>query len=137
MSRSAEARLDFAGEERLFRLRVGPLNALQEKLDAGPLWLNSMLEAGRWKTTDLREIIFQGLKGGGMPDADATALIKSDFDDPPAGYAQFVPLCRAILAPVIFGVEDEPLGEPAGEGAMTTSPEANSASPVSTEPERP
>lgn len=116
MSRAAEVTLAFGGEDRVFRLPIGRLRALQEKLDCGPLWLIQLLQEGRWRTDHLREIIFQALKGGGMDDGEATALLKAEFDDPPGGYMQFVPLCVAILHPVLFGAQDEPLGEPkAGE----------------------
>lgn len=134
MSRSAEISLDFAGEERAFRLAIGPLRALQEKTDCGPMELLSRFSAGTWRVDDLRETILQGLQGGGMTGADATKLIRSNFDDRPL--QQFVNLAQAIVMACLIGAGDEDLGEPVGEVAETPpSPGTSSASAASTEPE--
>lgn len=130
MSRSAEIEIAFGGEDRLFRLNIGRLRALQEKVDAGPMELVNRLAAGAWRVDDLRETILQGLIGGGMTSADATRLMKSDFDDLPL--AQFVPVAQAILYTALLGAEDEPAGEVQGEAPLSPSPVPSSASPAST-----
>lgn len=134
MSRSAEISLDFAGEERTFRLSIGPLRALQEKTDCGPMELLSRFSAGTWRVDDLRETILQGLQGGGMTGAEATKLIRSNFDDRPL--QQFVNLAQAVVMACLIGAGDEDLGEPVGEEAETPpSPGTSSASAASTAPE--
>lgn len=133
MSRSAEVTLAFAGEDRLFRLSIGPLRALQEKCDCGPMELLQRFASGSWRVDDLRETLLQGLKGGGMTDADATRLIRSNFDDQP--YVGFVPVAQAVIMAAVVGAPDETLGEPEGEGPMNLSPEASSGSEASTDPE--
>lgn len=134
MSRSAEITLPFAGEDRTFRLPIGRLRALQEKCDAGPMELLSRFASGTWRVDDLRETLLQGLQGGGMASADASRLLKSDFDDLPL--QQFVSLCQGIVMACVIGAPDEDLGEPKGEAEVTSpSPAPSSGSEPSTEPE--
>ena len=132
MSRSAEVRLPFAGEERLFRLGIGQVRAVQERCDAGPLELLGRIKLGTWRVDDVREVLFQGLKGGGLSDAEATRLVAANFD--PGPWLPFAALAQAVIAAGVVGAEDEPLGERAGEGAAkpTRSPGARSASPTGT-----
>lgn len=128
MSRTAEVVLAFGGEDRTFRLNIGRLRALQEKVDAGPMELVSRLAGGTWRVDDIRETLLQGLIGGGMSSADATRLMKSDFDDLP--FAQFVQIAQAVLLATLVGAEDEDAGEPQGEAAQPIpSPGPSFASP--------
>ena len=131
MSRTAEVVLAFGGEDRTFRLNIGRLRALQEKVDAGPMELVNRMADGRWRVDDLRETILQGLIGGGMPSADATRLMKTDFDDLP--FSQFVQIAQAVLLATLIGAEDEASGEPLGEAEPIPSPGPNSDSSESTE----
>lgn len=135
MSRTAEVVLAFGGEDRTFRLNIGRLRALQEKVDAGPMELVSRLAGGTWRVDDIRETLLQGLIGGGMSSADATRLMKSDFDDLP--FAQFVQIAQAVLLATLIGAEDEDAsGEVQGEAVQPTlSPAPSFASPASTEAE--
>ncbi|KAK0358855.1 hypothetical protein LTR94_033683, partial [Friedmanniomyces endolithicus] len=105
MSRTAEIELSFGGEDRLFRLNIGRLRALQEKVDAGPMELLSRLSAGTWRVDDVREVLLQGLIGGGMSSADATRLVKTDFDDLPL--QPFVQIAQAVVMTALVGAEDE------------------------------
>lgn len=130
MSRAAEVVLPFGGEDRPFRLPIGRLRALQEKVDAGPMELLNRIATGTWRVDDLRETILQGLIGGGMTSADATRLLKSDFDDLPLG--QFTTIAQAALFAAVIGVEDEPVGEDQGETPSSLSPDPSFASPAST-----
>lgn len=133
MSRAAEVRLDFAGEERPFRLGIGQLRALDEACDCGPMELLSRLTSGTWRIADLRQTLFEGLKGGGMGDPEATRLIKATVDEGPL--QPFVPLAQAIVLAAVVGVEGEAPGEPQGEATETRpSPEASSGSPASMDP---
>lgn len=133
MSRTAEIVLPFGGEDRTFRLNIGRLRALQEKVDAGPHELWMRVNTGTWRVDDLRETLLQGLIGGGMSSADATRLMKTDFDDLP--FAQFIETTKAVLMVMLFGVGDEDAGEPLGEAPiLTPSPDQSFDSTASTEP---
>jgi hypothetical protein len=135
MSRSAEVMLAFAGEDRLFRLPIGRLRAIQEKCDAGPMELMARYISGKWRVDDLREPILQGLVGGGLTQGEATRLVQSNFDDLPL--QEFVGFAQAIVAAAVVGAPDESLGEDeAGEVSQKTpSPAQSSVSPGSTAPE--
>jgi len=125
-------RLDFAGEERTFALRIRELRALQGVCDAGPGELLQRFVAQRYRVDDVRETIRQGLIGGGDTDAIATKLMRDHFDDRPL--AQFVILAQAIVAAALLGVEDDPVGEQAaGAGETNPSPAESSGSPSSTD----
>lgn len=132
MSRAAEVRLDFAGEERLFRLGIGQLRALDEACDCGPMELLTRFSSGSWRINDLRQTLFEGLKGGGLADGEATKLIRATIDVGPL--QQYVPLAYSVALAAVVGVEGEDLGEPKGEEQTSPSPEESSASPASTEP---
>lgn len=132
MSRSAEVTLPFGGEDRVFRLALGRLRALQERCDAGPQTLLQRLMDGSWRVDDVRETILQGLIGGGMAQHEATNLLGRYFDDLPM--TQFVATASGVLLAALVGTEDEDLGEFKGEDQdLTPSPEESSASPASTE----
>lgn len=132
MSRRAEIRFDWAGEERLFRLPIGQLAELQEACDAGPLAIMRRLENGGWRYQDVRETLRLGLVGGGMKDVPATKLVKRYVDAAPLG--DNVPAARLVLAAAVLGVEDEPLAgaEPENAGGKGPAPESGSASATST-----
>ena len=124
MSRSAEVTLAFGGEERLFRLPIDRLRALQEKTDCGPMELVQRYAAGTWRVDDVREAILQGLIGGGLTSTDATQLILSHFDGTPI--ADSVPLAHGVVMAALVGAEDEPQEKPmAGAKRKTRSREAS------------
>lgn len=124
MSRAARVTLDFAGEARDFALPIGRLRALQEKVDCGPMELLRRYLADEWRVDDLREVLLQGLIGGGMDSPAATTLLRQDFDDLPL--KPFVMLCQAVVMAAVVGVEDEPLGESEGEAPPSSpSPEVS------------
>ncbi|WP_292052156.1 gene transfer agent family protein [Brevundimonas sp. UBA5866] len=134
MSRAAEVTLAFGGEERLFRLPIGRIRALQEKTDCGPMELIQRFTTGRWRVDDVRETILQGLIGGGLSTHEATQVILGHFDDTPI--FPHVTIAQAIVASAVIGVEDEALGESAaGVGTNSRSRDTSSASAPSTEPE--
>ena len=131
MSRAAEVYLKWPDRERLFRLGIGELRELQEKCDAGPLFILSRVSGGQWFLDDLRETIRLGLIGGGTKAAEALLIVERYIDPHPK--ADFVPYAQAILAAALFGVKDEKLGERgAARGGQTKTREAASSSPAST-----
>lgn len=134
MSRSAEVTLPFGGEDRVFRLALGRLRALQERCDAGPQTLLQRLMDGSWRVDDVRETILQGLIGGGMAQVEATTLLTRYFDDLPI--TQFVSTATGVLLAALVGAGDEnDLGEHQGEDHhLSPSPEESSASPASMAP---
>lgn len=132
MSRAAEVELQFGGEQRLFKLPIGRLRALQEAVDAGPYEIYLRLMNGSWRVDDVRATIREGLVGSGMTTFEADRLLKNEFDDLPI--IPFLPTAQAILLAVLSGVEDEQPGEQkAGAEKKTRRSRATkSASPDST-----
>lgn len=141
MSRDASITLDFAGEERVFRLSIGRWRVVQEKCDAGPSELLRRYLTDSWRVDDLREVLRQGLIGGGGPNADVgkiDALLRREFDDLPL--LPFVPVCQAIVMASLVGAPDEdeiakdagPGEGDAGAGEPPASPAASSTSATST-----
>lgn len=136
MSRAAEVTLAWGGEERLFRLPIGRIRAIQEKCDAGLPELLRRYITQSWRIDDVREVILQGLIGGGLDNQAATKAVTAYFDDTPI--QPHITVAQAVVAAAIVGVEDEDLGEPEGEETETRpSPEESSASQPSTEPAPP
>lgn len=132
MSRASEVLLPFGGEDRLFRLSIGRLRALQEKCDAGPPELLTRYVTKTWRVDDVREPLLQGLVGAGMAQHEAQRLVELHVDEEPL--MQFVPLAQAVVMACLVGAPDgEEPGETAAGAATAKSPsrEENSASPDS------
>lgn len=160
MSRTGEIALPFGENEHTFRLGVEQWRKVQERCDAGPpeilarlgplvrglkaglnfgqLLANGLL--GTWRIDDIREVLLQGLVGGGMAPTMAGVLVRTHFDDKLS--FEFAPLAYFIVERSLTGPEDEPLGEtPAPEATTQPAPKprrrsrgARSASPPSTAP---
>lgn len=135
MSRGAEVTLPFGGEDRLFRMPLGRMRAVQEKCDAGPPELLTRYVGKTWRVDDVREPILQGLIGAGLAPHEAQKLVETAMDGLPM--IPFVPIAQAVVMAFLIGVDDEEPGErEAGEAAAKShSREASSASPDSTGPE--
>lgn len=157
MSRWAEVTLDWGGEpERVFRLGIGQIGKLQEKLDAGPLgiaarcqlslaalafqhrrdWISlSQLDLSKVaEVHQVREVFIQALVGAKTPLPTAHELVREWVDERPLG--ENLVACIAICNASVYGVEDEkPEGESqVGAADSPASPTASSASgkPAST-----
>ncbi len=158
MSRSGEVTVDWAGEERLFCLRIGQWRNIQTKCDVGPEELLArlarsvlvrskasgiapsaaltMAPPSQWRVDDIREPILQGLLGTGMELNKAHQLVRDWVDDRPLFEA--LPLAFAVVLGALSPPEDEPPpGEPPGESSTHLSPEERSASPDTTKPGEP
>jgi hypothetical protein len=134
------------GEERTFRLAIGQWRRVQEKCDAGPPELLARLSPiynarragltfgqimaqgylGTWRIDDVREVIFQGLLGGGTTPNEAAALVKTWVEERPL----FEPLdvaYQVVLASIAGAPDEDASGESeaAAEGSQT-SPAASS-----------
>lgn len=121
MSRDATVTIDFADGEHRFRLAIGALRELQEKLAASPFTVFERLRAGRPMVDDAREVLRLGLIGGGLTPADALRLVRTYVEERPLGEA-IVPAV-AVLAAALFGVADEEPGKSSGAtGEPTASP---------------
>lgn len=148
MSRSGDIRLAFAGEERLFRLAISQWEKVQEKCDAGPAEILARLAPpfhakrhglpveeiigrgllGTWRIHDVREVILQGLLGGGMAGPEALKLVKAWVDDRPLIESATVAY-EIVLAGYIGAEDEQAVGEsPPAAAGSPTSPEAKSAS---------
>lgn len=124
MSRSAEIRWEFGGEERLFRMTLEVVQALQEsKCDAGPSHIWDRLNNGAWKDHDVFEPILRGLIGAKMPSNDALKLVRRHIQ--PLG--DHVELAKALCAVAVTGVPDE---APKELGETATRRPSSSRSPA-------
>ncbi|MET3837508.1 hypothetical protein ABIB58_002864 [Brevundimonas sp. UYEF29] len=134
MSRSARITAPFGDGTYDFRLDIGGLEELQEKVDAGPEQIYADIASGQWRVAHLRETIRIGLVRGGMDPMRALALVSRYAAE---GYlADLKPLALNIIAASLVGApdEDKPSGEPEA-GAKDPSPAEKSGSQGSTPPE--
>lgn len=125
MSRAGDITLEWADGEHVFRLGLGQLRELQERVSAvrvrigvepvGPAFLASEIGAGRWMVDDLRETIRLGLIGGGMKPAEALMLVQRYVDARPL--QESVVPAYAILSAALVGAPEEPVGKPDPAGA--------------------
>jgi hypothetical protein len=121
--------ITWAGGEHSFLLTLDHLRALQDKCDAGPQWILKRLTSGAWLVDDIIQPIRLGLEGGGVPKDEARKLVKRHVEDEPLTLS--VMTASAILAAMLFGTEDDPVGEQTAgtdNSTVTRSPEENGAS---------
>lgn len=135
MSRNCSVTIAWADAEYVFQLKLGQLEELQEKCDAGPFVIYERLVTHTCRLNDWRETIRLGLIGGGMKPPDALKLVRRYVDERP--WAESILPATVILGAAIRGIPDEEPGkaeaaEPKGESP--NSPEESSVSPPSTEP---
>lgn len=139
MSRNGDITLRWGDGEHLFRLGIGELRELQEKVsrprvavggDAiGPAYLALLLNSGRWMVDDVRETLRIGLIGGGMKPAEASACVARYVDGRPL--EESVIPAYLVLTAALVGAPDEPVGKPDPAEAETEDA-ASSPSPGST-----
>lgn len=133
MSRSARITAPFGDGTYTFRLDIGGLEELQEKVGAGPEQIYADIASGQWRVAHLRETIRIGLVRGGMDPMRALAIVSRYAAE---GYlADLKPLALNIIAAALVGApeEDKPSGEPEA-GAKGPSPAEKSGSQGSTPP---
>lgn len=128
MSRGVD--VTWAGGEHSFLLTIDLLRALQDKCDAGPPVVLQRLATNAWRVDDVIQPIRLGLEGGGMDKMKARELVRRHVEDRPL--TESVMTAQAVLLAALFGAEDDPVGEAAGEAAISQrSPTANGASAAS------
>jgi len=156
MSRSGEIILAWGAEDHTFRLGLKEWAAIDEACKVGPQEMMARLLhvgvalkegaslsdatslglVGRWRANDVREVILQGLIGGGLSPIQAGKLVRERIDDR-LDFRVNVALAFGIVKASLDGIEAEPLGEPkaAETTGATSSPTDGSASPPSSGPE--
>lgn len=97
------------GGEHAFRLGIAELRALQQTTDCGPEHLANRISLGQWHVDDLREVLRNGLIGGGMAHVEAVQLVDRVFEPP---FARFKgPAIEVLGFGCLYGPEDDPVGE--------------------------
>ena len=109
--------LQWPGGEHAFRLGLSELETIQQKTDCGPEFLAHRIKSMQWKVDDLREIMRNGLIGGGMDHVQALRLIEQ-ADATATGISLKVPALEVMLA-YLYGPADDPVGEPSPAGDQT------------------
>lgn len=101
--------LRWPGGEHAFRLGIEELRVIQQKTDCGPEHILRKIEHGWWTVDELREVLRNGLIGGGMKPVDAMKAVDKAFDDAPA--ISFKVPAMEVMSTYLFGPEDDPVGE--------------------------
>lgn len=125
MSGTGETATDFAGEERAFRIRLGEIRRIEAKCGAGIgevlrrlaravyvvqklSGLEALAAGVEIHADDVREPIYQGLIGAGMPSGEAAALVRQEIDD--RAVRGLLDNASTALA-VLWGSQETPPGE--------------------------
>ncbi|WP_299009928.1 gene transfer agent family protein [uncultured Caulobacter sp.] len=136
MSRDGSVVLQWGDEETVFRLRLGEWRRIQERCDAGPGEIYRRLVTvamamekgftlaqaaavgmiGDWRVDDMREVIVQGLIGGGRSELEARALVQRRVDEV-VDFKAHLALAFAIVRAGLGDVTDEASGEAKGAGS--------------------
>lgn len=134
MSRDARVVLEFLdGEEYVFRLAWGQWIRLQEERGVGPFVLFERLHGDTWLVEDIRDVIRQGLVGGGMDEIGARRLVRNHVESQPP-FAS-LELAKAIVSAGMLGAKDEEPFEKKAQAPTESIPSttAESGSPKFTE----
>jgi hypothetical protein len=99
----------FADGEYDFRLAWGQLVELQEKCDAGPLFILNRLNSGEWRIEDISNVIRLGLIGGGLKPSEARTLTVRYVEERPLLENHM--LAVVVLQAALMGSPEEPVGE--------------------------
>ncbi|HRP26018.1 gene transfer agent family protein [Thauera sp.] len=131
MTRDASIDLDFADGTYRFCLRYGELMELQEKTDAGPVWvLNRLMlptaENRGWRVEDIVHVLRLGLIGGGMKPSDALRLVRTYVEARPP--MECLLHAQAVLSAALMGAPDEAQKKSAAEPGSQPASEASGAS---------
>jgi hypothetical protein len=133
--------LDWGGETRRFRLKIGQFRELQEAINRprcalgaqpiGPNTFYHLLASGDAWPHEVREVIRLGLIGGGLPLAQVPGLMRRYFDEQPLPES-------ALIAPGIFAAGYAgPPEDQAGKKADAETTTSRSPSPPSMAPAAP
>lgn len=132
--RFAEITLTWADGDYSFRLGLSELEELERNLDLSIYAIAYGLRDMTAKTIVIREVLRNGLIGGGMPPADALAKVRRYIDELPLDVNRMTALAVALRA--IERVyteevqeEDNQPGEPETAAEMTTDTSASTSPP--------
>lgn len=102
--------IQWPGGEHAFRIGIGQCRVIQQKTECGPEHLLNKIKAGVWTVDELREILRNGLIGGGMAPVEALKIIDKTFDEAPG--IKFKAPAMEVLSAYLFGPPDDTVGEP-------------------------
>jgi hypothetical protein len=151
---TGEVRVSFGGDERLFRIRWGEIRRIEDKCATGigevlrrlsraVMVLSQLrgmeaLAAGLdIHAQDIREVIYQGLRGGGMPESQVALLLRIEIDE--RGIAGLMDNVSVALG-VLWGAQSAPEADDVGErraGATSTTPASEQTSASSSASAKP
>jgi hypothetical protein len=161
MSRNGDIVQSLGGEERTFRFGLAEHRRLQEKLGVGLSLIVQALHPyvtalqardangapvfsldqiiltkllGDIRPEHIREVLFQGLWGGGMSPEEAAVLCR-DCVEPPRGILHTAPIAYAVAIAALLGPDDEDAasGRAGGEtGSPSPTEKSGSATTAST-----
>lgn len=154
MSGTGEASADFAGEEREFCIRFREIRAIEDKCGVGIGevlrrlarcvavvrqlgGIDAFMAGVEIHAEDVRQPIYQGLVGKGMPSGEATKLVRLEIDE--RGVQGLIDNASTALL-VLWGSQKVPETDEPGEGKGTASPATSpnaTTSPPSTASARP
>lgn len=124
MSRDGSCEFVWAGDLRTFRLGIGELLALQERLDSGPAAIATRLRDGSWRLQDVHETFRIALIGAGEDAKKAKALVDENIS--PGRIQRNVLMAFAIILSALQGDENDPVGK---EGAAPENPDTAASPP--------
>jgi len=154
MSGTGETREDFAGEERTFRIRLGEIRRIEAKCGsrvgdvaqrlakaalairaAGGNYVAALAEGLPIGAEDVREVLYQGLLGGGMTAPEVTNLVRVEVDD--RGLRGITDNVGVALMVLVATSEAPKLAGESKAKARKTASKVPSTSPRSTQPASP
>ena len=136
MSGTGEAREDFGGEPRDFRIRLGEIRRIEAKCEAGIGLVMGRLSRAVLlqqqvgglqafsagldiRADDVRTVIYEGLVGAGMATPEASKLVRQEIDDRGLrGIVENIPVALAVL----WGSQEAPESDALGESLAGGSP---------------
>ncbi len=110
--------LTWAGGEDSFLLTIDLLRALEQRCDAGPMWILARLANQQWRVDDVVSTIRYGIEGGGMSKDAARKKVQQYVEDRPLSLS--VLTAQAILMAALYDHGDDRVGEATGEAATAT-----------------
>ena len=130
--KSSAVTMEWADGEYTFNLRLGEVRKIQEVTKLGPPVILFNLQTNQWKVDEFREVILQGLLGGGMKVDEARRLVKAWVDERPA--FESVKPAQAILMAWMVGVTPDEADEGKDEAPQTDSETATAPTASTSEP---
>ncbi len=122
MSRDGSVTFVWGDGSHRFRLAIGDLIGLEEKLAVSPFMVLARLRAGVPMIRDAREVLRFGLIGGGVTPIEADRLILRWCDERPP--AESLTPSIAVLMAALHGVAEDDPGKSPEAGAGQAPPPA-------------